>query len=707
MSIPWKTAGKWTLRIGKILLLLAAVLAVAGTCAWPFVYPKLKAYAESPQAQALLSQEVSKALKVEGEFGTLTLEGLTVTSPQFTSKGLPGEAIGGLDAHGVKAVFDPWGILRSVWQIDTIDIGEGAFYLRLPDEALKQPRVKKLRPWYAWLMPQYFNVRWIQTPKALIEFPFPMGGMKGRMRDLELGATMIGQDFKYYGYNGVLEFPLLPDLGIDKLVVYVTRDMADIETAELRGLGADPTRAWITARIGMRDDKSLKARALVTSMPFTQVMPDTLRDRLTGRVTGEVRLDIDKTGKKVRSDGRLQLEGAKLTDWPWLNNLARLQKNPDLQEFGFESAAWDYDYRDERFSISVLDMRIKDKIHLKGGALYDKPSDRLELDMEFDEMPVATWVPAAFKSRISATLRGKLAWKGSFKDWKDSEGTGRINMDGAWMKNPLKRLPVPEAYKRGWQEEVYLENANVEFLFKNQTFDATHFKFSAKEVFELEGSAAWSLDNRFSTRTDFRFSQVEAWVPSMLQGKLDGALSGHLNWTCRDWDFAQGQGDGELRLAGGKLKNFRFQQTLTRFLKDRSFLRLDLAPVRIAWKSTPGGIVIEKASVLAPGKCGLSGDVLIRHDGTLQGKVKVGTRAENLTWLPNATRTVFKEKSRGLHWATVKISGTAENPEHDLTSQIMKQLGKHPIKLAGLALRGLSWWLGDALGTYEPPPAAN
>jgi hypothetical protein len=693
------------LRLAKVGLILGAALVLAGVGAWPFLAPRIKAYAESPQARAFLSGEVSKALKVEGEFGPLTLDGLTATSPQFTSQGLPGEAIGGLDAYGVKAVFDPWGILRSVWQIDTIEIGEGAFHLRLPEDALKDKTPKPPRPWYAWLMPRSFNVRWIQTPKAAVEFPFPMNGMKGRLHNLWLGAAMIGQDFKYYGYDGALEFPLLPDLAVDKLIVYITRDMADIESAELRGLDGDPARAWIGARIGMREDKSLRARALVTSMPFTQVLPGTLRDRLTGRVTGEVRLDIDRSGKDVTSDGRLQLEEARLASWPWLDRLARLQNNPELREFTFENAAWDYDYRNGRFSISVLDMHIKDKIHLKGGAVYDKPSDRVELDMEFDDMPVSAWIPEAFKSRIYATLRGKLAWKGSFREWKDSEGAGKINMDGAWMKNPLKRLPVPEPYKRGWQEEVYLEQANADFFFQNQTFESTRFKFSAREVFDLEGSASWSLDRRFSTQTGFRFNQLAAWVPPMLQGKLEGDLSGRLNWTCQDWDFAAGRGDGELRLDGGRLKNFRFQQAMARFLKDTSFLKLDLAPVRVAWKSVPEGISISQASVQCPGKCGLKGDVLIRPDGTLDGKVKVGARAEDLTWLPNATKTVFKEKSGGLYWATVKIAGTVEEPEHDLAAQIMRQLGKHPFKLAGLALRGFSWWLGDALGTYEPPKA--
>jgi hypothetical protein len=43
--------------------------------------------------------------------------------------------------------------------------------------------------------------------------------------------------------------------------------------------------------------------------------------------------------------------------------------------------------------------------------------------------------------------------------------------------------------------------------------------------------------------------------------------------------------------------------------------------------------------------------------------------------------------------------GTEHKPETDFTAQVLRQLEKHPIALAELAVRGISWWLGDILHT--------
>ena len=42
-----------------------------------------------------------------------------------------------------------------------------------------------------------------------------------------------------------------------------------------------------------------------------------------------------------------------------------------------------------------------------------------------------------------------------------------------------------------------------------------------------------------------------------------------------------------------------------------------------------------------------------------------------------------------------------KEPKNNLTPQLLHQLEKHPIAMAELAMRGLSWWLGDLLGNGE------
>jgi hypothetical protein len=96
---------------------------------------------------------------------------------------------------------------------------------------------------------------------------------------------------------------------------------------------------------------------------------------------------------------------------------------------------------------------------------------------------------------------------------------------------------------------------------------------------------------------------------------------------------------------------------------------------------------------------GLRGSVRVSNTGAVSGTVQAGVAESSLRWLPDATKTVFNEKKNGLYWCNIKIWGTEKNPENDFVAQITKQLDKHPLAWAGLALRGLSWLPGDALGT--------
>ncbi|MBJ7326725.1 MAG: hypothetical protein JHC52_05190, partial [Chthoniobacterales bacterium] len=182
----------------------------------------------------MLSQSVSHALKVDGEFGPLRLQDdWSVVAENFTSKGWPGQAIGALDTGRARGSFDVWGILRGEWSVPSIEIAKADFRLVNPDDALKrEDPVVPPKPWYAFLMPSRFNCGWIDCPDTSIELPFGRATVRGAGQ--HIGAMMIGKNFKYFGKGGQLLYPDYPAMEIDALEVYVTREMIDIGYLYLR-----------------------------------------------------------------------------------------------------------------------------------------------------------------------------------------------------------------------------------------------------------------------------------------------------------------------------------------------------------------------------------------------------------------------------------------------------------------------------------------
>ncbi len=572
---------KWTRILGGTAAVLAIVVAGGYLAARQFLPGMLAGWVAGPEFNRMLSQAVGHALKVDGQFGPMTLQpDLSVTTQGFTSSGWPGQAIGGLDAGKSTGWFNPWAVLRGRWQVDRIDIASADFRIVAPDNALKkEDPVPPPKPWYAFLMPSQFHCGWIECPDMNIELP--VGQSKVQGRHLQVGAMMIGRNFKYFGRNGTLEFPGYPHLAIDALEVYVTRELIDIGYLYLREPDSPQSNLRVACRLGQQQDKSIAAEAQITALDLRPFLPEDVARVLSGRLSGTLQYSTDATGGNASGGGSLRVEDARLSDWDYLDRLASKANDPSLRTLSFGQVSLDYALAGDTFSVSNLVVDGQEQIELRGGGT-----------------------------------------------WNMTTGTASVSLAAA-------RIPL------------------------------------------------------------------RAYLPIQIADGLRGELSGHVDWSWQGTRVTSGKGGGSLQLGGAALRNFSFQKFLARFLKNQSYDDLALSRASLHWKQDESGLRIEQIDILSGTLAGLRGSAQIAPDGRLSGTVLAGLPASALTWLPDATKTVFANQEDGLFWATVTLSGTDRKPETDLTKQLMAQLDKHPLALADLAVRGLSWWIGDALGTYN------
>lgn len=570
-------------RRGKRLVLVVGALVAAVSLSAFFsreLRPALlEPWVASPGFNGMLSKAVSSALKVDGEFGLMKLgPGLSVTTEGFASRGWPGQAIGGLDTGQATGWFNPWGMLRRTWQVDLITISEANFRLVQPDDSLKAADPPKApRPWYAALMPQNFHCRWIDCADMRIELPVGAATVQGS--SLQVGAMMIGKNFKYFGRNGILRYPGYAEMAVDAMEVYVTREAIDIGYLYLREPASPQSNLKLSGRMGQHADRSIAADVEVTGLDITPFLPGELAAILRGKLSGRLAYRTDAAGQHPTGEGALRLDQASLANWDYLYGLAKRAANPALGEARFRNVELSYTLADDVFS--VHDLQILGEKH-----------------------------------------------------------------------------------------------------------------------FQLSGSGQWEIGSSHArAEVQVRRIPLEAYLPASLVGKIQGGeLGGDVDWTWRGADVGQGRGFGNLSLTSALLRNFKFQRFLGRFLKTSAYEEITVATAKTAWKQDPGGLLLHEIDILAPGQAGLRGWVHAAPDGTLSGTVLAGLPAEALAWLPDATTTVFPESRDGLHWCTIQLSGTVDQPQNNFTEQAMKQLRRHPLALSRLVLRGLSWWLGDVFG---------
>lgn len=532
-----------------------------------------------PDFNRILSQTVSHAMKVDGSFGPMDLRpDLAVKAENFRSTGWPGQAIASLNTGEAVGRFSPWGIFRGQWLVPTIGVAKLDLRLATPDDALKeQDPPTPPKPWYAFLMPSQFHCNWIDCPDTSIELPF--GNELVRGEGQHVGATMIGQNFKYYGRGGRLLYPEYPPLEIDSLEVYVTREMIDIGYLYLREPQSPQSNLQLAVRLGQHADKSIKASAKIDALDIAPFLPADVARVLSGKLSGTLDYATDSSGKAITGGGKVSLAEGQLQNWSYLDDLAARSGNPAFRQLEIDEVSMSYSLSDDVIHAENLAVRVGESI----------------------------------------SLSGRGSW-----NTQTSEATLAIDATG-----------IP----------------------------------------------------------------LGAYLPPTIVGSLRGAIGGTVEWAWQGTDIAKGSGGGNLQLQNTKLSGFRFQAFLDRFFKSREYAEMDLSKAECQWRQDHTGLYLENIHILAPNQAGLRGSLHIAPDGALSGSILAGLPETALHWLPDATKTVFARSEDGLHWCSIKVWGTEKKPETDFTAQVLRQLEKHPIALAELAARGVSWWLGDVLHT--------
>jgi hypothetical protein len=143
----------------KLLILVAAIgifflLAIAAGVA-VFSSPLVTRYVDSDRFRAAMEEETAKGLHFpRGRYAPIRRTGaLTAQSDRFEADN-GRKAMRSLDAHGVTARFNPWGVFARQWRFDDVHVRSGDVEIQIY-EAHPEPVGRK--PWFAVFLPTAFT----------------------------------------------------------------------------------------------------------------------------------------------------------------------------------------------------------------------------------------------------------------------------------------------------------------------------------------------------------------------------------------------------------------------------------------------------------------------------------------------------------------------------------------------------------------------
>ena len=690
---------RWVLTILSVMLLLTFLAIATG---YIFSYAFIRYFVQSPAGQRVASTSLGHAIKVDGKFAPLHLDKWVITTDSFTSTGWPGEAIGGMNAYGIRAEFDPEAVWHGVWHIKGVTIEHGDFLLRTPNNALKRPTPpKKPKPWYAHFLPSVFQCGPITTPDANVNFEFQ--GKNPQIAHAQLRADLIGRDFRYTATSGTLnDFPYLPSLHINFLRVMVTRPMVTIEDAELAGIDPmDPARMSLQGQLGQHADKTIKAIIEVTEMPIEQMMPADIAPVVHGRMTGHVTWDRGPDGKAIYSDGDVDLSGASIDDLSVFKMLTVLHGNADLLKFTFDALHVKFHLADGLFTGQLVAVA-NGKFVLNGTVTYNLDSKIASIDARFSQLPLNVWLPTEFKPNYNGVATASLQWRGQVRSLKDSTAALAVNLDGTHVNSPplIRRLLAKSKLRT--PDEIDFKTAEFNFSYANQVFQLTRAVVDAPGVISANavGTVAPPDDTLDAVMT-WNGLKLGNWLPPQIAEQVYGDVNGNVRVHARKWKLKDGSFGGDLQLVNGVLDHTSVQTMFARWVKDKTMLQIPLTRAALSYVWNAGSLSVSGIDLRGADAFGVQGALALSPDGALSGELSVGLRDKYVKTLMGLGDAVFTRKADGLLWAQVKVSGTLKKPKQDLSSQVIGQLGSHPFAAVGLGARLVSWTIGNWFGAAQ------
>ena len=127
---------------------------------------------------------------------------------------------------------------------------------------------------------------------------------------------------------------------------------------------------------------------------------------------------------------------------------------------------------------------------------------------------------------------------------------------------------------------------------------------------------------------------------------------------------------GDLRLSDGHLTALPVLDRIASYTSTERFRRLSLRRANLDFRHKGDRLDLSNIVVVSEGLLRIEGSLTI-DGGQLDGDLRLGLTPSTLSRIPVAAHRVFEPGTDGLHWTPVKISGTTDAPQEDLSDRLI------------------------------------
>lgn len=344
---------KWLVAVVAVLVLMVVAVGV--------VHTMIRSYLHSDEFRIFLSEKVSEAIGVEGEFKPLRWDGLAVRSEGFQAEGR--EQIRLVNIEGLRTEIGLGGFWSGLWEVQGFQVRQ--VEVELDARSGVEPamrREKKSKDKSGWL-PSEVEMKNLRIERVAVKALLDSGVLSLRDSRVDAVAGTTGQTYELAVSGGELS---LPDPRIPKI---------RLENADIRYrngavfLTHADARFWDKGRLELSGewDPALDIRGAqghVNGVTCDQLVSDDWSKRIRGKLSSD--FELAWVGEDPIASGHAVLQDGVLTALPILDVMEAYLDTTRFRVLTLNEASADWRWREGQWSVSNVVISSEGLMSLEG-----------------------------------------------------------------------------------------------------------------------------------------------------------------------------------------------------------------------------------------------------------------------------------------------------------------------------------------------------
>jgi hypothetical protein len=343
------------------------IAALAGTVV--FFSPLFTHYIESDGFRVAMENETAKGLHFpSGRYAPIRrTSSLTAQSESFRAS--DGErALKSLDAHGISARFNPWGMFLRQWRFSDVHVRSGDVEIQIYEA---NPEAIEAKPWFAIFLPNRVFLKRIESEHSNVTWRFR--GERAGFFDTHLVITPNGPDFEYLATGGRLKIALLPELDLRRAHLLITKTLLTIYDVDLASNSGSGESVHAQANAGIGTDKSVDFKASLDRVPIRTWLSAKWKQHLSGNAFGNVHWrGKDPKLESSTGEGSVRVDDVRIYNLPLLEKLAELAQKKSFESLELTDCSLSFAWRYPKIDIKDIAIEEKGKFRIEGAISIDR-----------------------------------------------------------------------------------------------------------------------------------------------------------------------------------------------------------------------------------------------------------------------------------------------------------------------------------------------